>query len=379
MQRLHLACVASFIAFLLTAARVLPVAAAPLCFPERASCLDGRFRQYWEHHGGLAVFGFATTAAAYELNRDRNQRRETQWFERNRLELHPENAAPYDVLLGRLGDDRLRQLGRDWRQAPPEPGQQPNCLWFAQTGHNVCDQAVGAGFQTYWQTHGLEFDGLPGFSYAESLALWGLPLTAPQLETNSSGDTVLTQWFERARFEWHPQKPSPYRVLLGLLGNETRSVSSPIAPPAAPAPIAQPGPGTAHHELRERLVALVNELHVQAGCKPLRRDTRLDTAAQSHAADIAAASRIDHVGSDGAKLTQRLARVSYPYGRASESIAVYRTPEQAVAMWMDEPPDGPHRRNITECAYVDFGVGLAVDAKQRHWWVMVVANQRTAP
>jgi hypothetical protein len=27
----------------------------------------------------------------------------TQWFERARFEYHPENAAPYDVLLGRLG------------------------------------------------------------------------------------------------------------------------------------------------------------------------------------------------------------------------------------------------------------------------------------
>ena len=28
-----------------------------------------------------------------------------------------------------------------------------------------------------------------------------------------------TQWFERARFECHPNNPSEYRVLLGLLGN----------------------------------------------------------------------------------------------------------------------------------------------------------------
>ncbi len=37
------------------------------------------------------------------------------------------------------------------------------------------------------------------------------------MERNSSGDTVLTQWFERARFEYHPDKPEPYKVLLGRL------------------------------------------------------------------------------------------------------------------------------------------------------------------
>ena len=63
-------------------------------------------------------------------------------------------------------------------------------------------------------------DGQRGTSYEESLALFGLPLTGVRMEKNKAGDTVLTQWFERARFEWHPNNPEPYKVLLGLLGNE---------------------------------------------------------------------------------------------------------------------------------------------------------------
>ncbi len=34
---------------------------------------------------------------------------------------------------------------------------------------------------------------------------------------------VLTQWFERARFEYHPSNPAAYQVLLGRLGAELRS------------------------------------------------------------------------------------------------------------------------------------------------------------
>jgi hypothetical protein len=45
----------------------------------------------------------------------------TQTFERNRFEPHPEKARPYDVLLGRLGAERLAQLGRNW-QAEPRGG-----------------------------------------------------------------------------------------------------------------------------------------------------------------------------------------------------------------------------------------------------------------
>jgi len=195
------------------------------CFPETGQCIAGRFNAYWAQNGGLAVFGFPINAAADEPNRDTGNTYLTQWMERNRFELHPESAAPYDVQLGRLGDDRLRQLGRDWTAEGRDPGQQAGCLWFEQTGHNVCTD-----FRAYWEGHGLEFDGSQGTSFAESLALFGLPLTTPAMETNKSGDTVLTQWFERARFEFHPNNPQAFRVLLGLLGTEVRAGGSPPAP-----------------------------------------------------------------------------------------------------------------------------------------------------
>jgi len=41
------------------------------------------------------------------------------------------------------------------------------------------------------------------------------------MEQSSDGKVYLVQWFERARFEWHPEiQDAKYRVLLGLLGNE---------------------------------------------------------------------------------------------------------------------------------------------------------------
>ena len=43
------------------------------------------------------------------------------------------------------------------------------------------------------------------------------------MEVNASGTRVLTQWFERARFEYHPENPAAYRVLLGRLGVEVRN------------------------------------------------------------------------------------------------------------------------------------------------------------
>ena len=87
-----------------------------------------------------------------------------QWFERNRLELHPENARPYDVLLGRLGADRLAQQGRD-PFTFAKSSTQAGCRYFPETQHNVCGDVLSA-----WHASGLEFDGKKGKSEAENLA-----------------------------------------------------------------------------------------------------------------------------------------------------------------------------------------------------------------
>jgi glucose/arabinose dehydrogenase len=197
-------------------AALLALAPAPAAraqtFPETGYRLDGRFAEFWRQHGGLPVFGLPISDQAPRPGTEGVFT--SQWLERERFELHPENRAPYDVLLGRLGDEALRRQGRDWRAQPAEQPQ-PGCRFFPETGRNLCEPFLSA-----WQASGLEFDGRAGKSFAESLALFGLPLTAPAVETNSSGATVLTQWFERARFEYLPDNPDPYKVLLGRLGAE---------------------------------------------------------------------------------------------------------------------------------------------------------------
>jgi len=190
------------------------------CFAETGHCIDGRFVQYWQQNGGLPVFGYPLSDELTE------QGRTVQYFERQRFELHSENAAPYDVLLGLLGEEVLQQQGIDWHTQPVSPGPVANCLWFEQTQHNVCDQSPGSGFKRYWQSHGLEFDGRAGRSYPESLALFGLPITEP-FQRAINGEMLEVQWFERARFEWHPGNVDPYRVLLGRLRAEVQPAPAP--------------------------------------------------------------------------------------------------------------------------------------------------------
>jgi len=197
------------------------------CFSETGFCISGRIREFWEQNGGLAVFGLPL-GPQQDVTDAGGRTVQAQWFERHRLELHPENPVPYDVLLGRLGADRLAQLGRPWQPGGASDesgaGDAERCRLFAETGHVVCDQFLEA-----WRRYGLSFPGVRGTSFEESLALFGLPLTAATTET-IDGKEYLVQWFERARFELHPENQPPYNVLFGRLGAELNSSGNQAAP-----------------------------------------------------------------------------------------------------------------------------------------------------
>ena len=76
----------------------------------------------------------------------------------------------------------------------------PNTRFFPETGHSISQ-----GFLSYWD----KFGGLPVF---------GFPITE---EFTDAQTGFVTQYFERARFEWHPGSwPERFDVELGLLGDE---------------------------------------------------------------------------------------------------------------------------------------------------------------
>lgn len=327
------------------AAPAVPAAAQGRCraFPETGQRVCGRILEYWEQNGGLPVFGLPIGPPASEPVEGRTY--QVQWFERNRLELHPENIRPYDVLLGRLGADILQAAGRDWAALPKGDRNAP--AYFREIGH-----AIAPPFLDYWLNHGLEFDGRPGAAFAESLALFGMPLTEPALETNSSGETVLTQWFERARFEHHPGNPAPYTVLLGRLGAELRGGAPAPAPPT-------PDP----REAAARVIALVNQERAAVGCPALVANDTLARVAAAHSRDMAEHDFFDHPGSDGRSPFQRMADAGYRATTAAENIAAgASTPDKVVQLWMHSPG---HRANILNCAYRETGVGYVADPGDR--------------
>ena len=89
--------------------------------------------------------------------------------------------------------------------------------YFELVGHTL-----RGGFLDYWRSKG----GLVQFGY---------PLTEEFTEVSpTDGKPYVTQYFERARFESHPENKPPYNVLLGLLGRTLTAGREDEAPASGP-------------------------------------------------------------------------------------------------------------------------------------------------
>jgi hypothetical protein len=172
-----------------------------LYFLESGHTLGGAFRAFWERNGGVNKLGYPISEELLEENPLDGQTRTVQYFERAVLEYHAEKAGTADaVMLASVGLWVTR--GRDFPRVASFQSTADK-WYFAETGH-----VVKESFLRYWQQGGL--------------ALYGYPISEELPEINPGDGKVYTvQYFERARFEWHPTfAGSPDEVQLGLIGKQ---------------------------------------------------------------------------------------------------------------------------------------------------------------
>lgn len=184
---------------------VAPVAAntsagTPLFFRETGHTLAYSFREFYERQGGLAIIGLPISEVFVEDGRP------VQYFERARLEWHAQIAL---VQAGHLG--RWAATGLAGHPAFERIDVAPaGASYFAQTGHSL-----GGSFLGFWRANG----GLPSFGY---------PISEPFEQTNEQdGKGYTVQYFERVRFEYHPENPPAYQVQLGHLGRQLAATAAP--------------------------------------------------------------------------------------------------------------------------------------------------------
>jgi hypothetical protein len=203
-------------------------------FPETGKTVQGKFLQYWNDHGGLTQQGFPISAEMRETSDTDGKTYTVQYFERAAFELHPENPPTSDVLLSLLGNFLSKP-----KYPNGAPSQQPNTasgsILFKETG-----KRLGGIFLSYWQSHG-------------SLAQQGFPISDEFMEKSDlDHKTYRVQYFERAVFEYHPEKQPPFNVLLSQLGTfryrakYSNPTATPAPPTRAPMPTVPAAPTATH-------------------------------------------------------------------------------------------------------------------------------------
>lgn len=183
-----------------------------LVFPQTGHTVRGIFKKTWESRGGLALFGYPKTGQFYERNAATGQYYLVQYFERVRMEYHPDLAGtPYEVQFGLLGTEMMMEQGlldKQGRPAitatlPENPALDGrNVVFFPETSHNL-----GGLFLEAWQRQG-------------GLDIIGYPRSAVFVTTGGDGQPLEVQYFERARMELHTAPDGHKFVLFGLLANQ---------------------------------------------------------------------------------------------------------------------------------------------------------------
>jgi hypothetical protein len=168
-------------------------------FPETGHNISFEIKEFFDAHGGVDIFGLPLTEVIVEESTGR----QVQYFERARFELHPELTPENYVTLTLVGSvlaQHRTEPAFTWLTASPDPERD----FFPESGHTL-----GGAFRYFWQTRG-------------GVNVFGYPISEEFYEVNpADGQEYLVQYFQRARFEYHPEAAgTPYEVQLGNLGRQ---------------------------------------------------------------------------------------------------------------------------------------------------------------
>ena len=148
-------------------------------FPQTGHHLSNRsgFLNFWRANGQVGTFGYPITEELVERGRI------VQYFERARLEFHPELATDQQVQLGLIGREMLAIQGTPDGLDDPQNGAR----YFPETRHTL-----GGTFARAWDKRG-------------GLRVFGFPLSETVDEQGRS-----VQYFERAKLVYLPEQTNAF-------------------------------------------------------------------------------------------------------------------------------------------------------------------------
>jgi uncharacterized protein YkwD len=118
----------------------------------------------------------------------------------------------------------------------------------------------------------------------------------------------------------------------------------------------------------QEILKLTNAERAKVGLKPLKLQAQLSQAAQQHAVNMVRTGIFEHV-IQGIGPAARVTATGYRWRAVAENIAYGQTSASRVMQtWIQSPG---HKANILGNGYTDLGIGLALNASGRPYWVQV--------
>ena len=163
-------------------------------FPDTGHWVSGEILNAYESiPNNTLVYGYPITEAFKRATASGEAEVTYQYFERARFEFRPNQPSDLQVTLSPLGIF-LYDLNQAGSVVAVAPGLSA-CRYFSETGFPVC--------YTF-----LEF-----FDQNGGIAQFGYPISEIEIH-----EGWMVQYFQRARFEWHPEFPPGQRVALTNVG-----------------------------------------------------------------------------------------------------------------------------------------------------------------
>lgn len=331
---------------------VLPATGAPTAsqyFSPTGKSVRGTFLSTFNKYG-LERMGYPVSDERVENGQV------VQYFERVRMESHPE-VAFNPVMFTRLGAEMTQ--GVQFAKVAPFKSTKARA-YFAETGH-----ALGGGFYTYWQQNG-------------GLSLFGYPISE---EYKENGLTV--QWFERARFEYHPELANTGKAiqltLLGSMAYGSQARTTPATQPAAENVSVQSAPAksVSLDGAESYVLQAINEQRAAAGAGPVKLDASVTEISRSRSNDMSARNYFSHTSPEGKQFLGMLGENKIGYKFAGEILARNNYPDAdasrvAIESYLNSPA---HRAIMLDGRFTSVGVGHSVDADGMHYYTVIFIQQ----
>lgn len=330
--------------------QVLPATGAPVAsqyFSPTGKSVQGTFLSTFNRYG-LERIGYPLTDERVENGQV------VQYFERVRMEFHPEVASS-SVLFSRLGAEMTQ--GVQFAKVAPFQSTRIRA-YFPATGHSL-----GGGFYTYWQQNG-------------GLALFGLPLSE---EFKENGLTV--QWFERARFEYHPELVGTGKAIqlshLGSIAYGSQANRTTQAPAPAAATVQQAPASVSLDGAESFVLQAINEQRAAAGVAPVKLQATVTEISRSRSNDMAARNYFSHTSPEGKQFLGMLGEHKVGYKFAGEILARNNYPDAeasrvAIESYMSS---AAHKAILLDGRFTSVGVGHAVGADGMHYYTVIFVQQ----